>query len=309
MKKALKLIAAAALTVVITASAALSAGAAGSYFLEDSFTYGVSDGEAFVHSYEGDESDVVIRELFLNKYSVTSIEHHAFFENDKMEKLSFYDASYLRSIGSYAFARCFNLIYTNITPSIQQLGNNAFESCTSLSYVRFMKGSAADIPEQCFYGCSSLSTVVFNNELRSIGKLAFANCCSLEKIVIPDSVTSIGENAFMGCDDLVIFCTRRSYALSWAKENGVQYFVTDSGPEPIYYLRGDADGDEEISIIDATTIQRLLAGIIEDYEGMIAIRGDSDCDNELSILDATMIQRYLAGFEVEAVGDTVELYI
>ena len=311
MKKALKRIATAALITVVALSAVFGAGAAGSYFYEDGFTYGVEDGEAYVHSYESDDWDVVIRELFLNKYRITAIEHHAFFEYDAMETLSFYDATYLSSIGSYAFSRCPKLSYTSITPSIQTIGNNAFDSCTSMSYVRFMKGSAADIPEQCFYGCAELSTVIFNNELRSIGKLAFANCASLEKITIPDSVTEIGENAFMGCCDLVIYCTKNSYALKWAKENGVHYYVTDADPEPDHgtesFIRGDADGDSEVTILDATHIQRFLAGIIEDPDGMIALRGDSDGDDELTIIDATMIQRYLVGFETDYVGETVEI--
>jgi hypothetical protein len=63
----------------------------------------------------------------------------------------------------------------------------------------------------------------------------------------------------------------------------------------IKYINGDADGDGDISIFDATCLQRLLAEMIRDTDGMIAIRGDVD-KNGLSITDATLIQRYLAGF-------------
>ena len=57
--------------------------------------------------------------------------------------------------------------------------------------------------------------------------------------------------------------------------------------------RGDADGDGEVSILDATTIQRVLASLpVERY---VAQAADTDKDNEISILDATEIQRYLAG--------------
>ena len=83
----------------------------------------------------------------------------------------------------------------------------------------------------------------------------------------------------------------------------------------IKYINGDADGDGDISIFDATCLQRLLAEIIRDTDGMIAIRGDVD-KNGLSITDATLIQRYLANFpdshqigvEMNAViGGNVEL--
>ena len=61
--------------------------------------------------------------------------------------------------------------------------------------------------------------------------------------------------------------------------------------------RGDADGDAEVTILDATHIQRYLVGLDDDPHGIIEILGDADMDGELSILDATAIQRFLAGFE------------
>ena len=61
--------------------------------------------------------------------------------------------------------------------------------------------------------------------------------------------------------------------------------------------RGDADADAEVTILDATHIQRYLAGLDDDPCGIIEILGDADMDGELSILDATAIQRYLVGFE------------
>lgn len=57
------------------------------------------------------------------------------------------------------------------------------------------------------------------------------------------------------------------------------------------YVRGDADGDGEITVIDATVIQRVLADIptASFYEKA------ADVDNNgLDITDATMIQRKLA---------------
>ena len=60
-------------------------------------------------------------------------------------------------------------------------------------------------------------------------------------------------------------------------------------------LLGDADMDSEVTIIDATTIQRWLASMIWDEE-LNKYAADSDLDREVSILDATAIQRWLAGF-------------
>lgn len=60
-------------------------------------------------------------------------------------------------------------------------------------------------------------------------------------------------------------------------------------------LIGDTDQDNTISIFDATTIQRHLAGL-SLISGNSLAAADVDADNNVSIFDATMIQRYLAGY-------------
>ena len=57
--------------------------------------------------------------------------------------------------------------------------------------------------------------------------------------------------------------------------------------------KGDVDLDGEVTIIDATVIQRVLVEMIEDTDGHILRYGDIDGDG-LSIMDVTFIQRYLA---------------
>ena len=59
------------------------------------------------------------------------------------------------------------------------------------------------------------------------------------------------------------------------------------------FLRGDADGDGELTVVDASLIQRVDAEIIKDTDGMIALRSMVTGD-ELTILDATAVQRYMA---------------
>ena len=57
-------------------------------------------------------------------------------------------------------------------------------------------------------------------------------------------------------------------------------------------ILGDVDGDGEVTIIDATAIQRTLASLpVSSFEQKSA---DTDGDGEVTILDATAIQRHLA---------------
>lgn len=61
-------------------------------------------------------------------------------------------------------------------------------------------------------------------------------------------------------------------------------------------LLGDVDGDGEVTIMDATYIQRVLSGIPIPFE-LDERLADTDGDNDVTVLDATNIQRWLAGLE------------
>ena len=63
-------------------------------------------------------------------------------------------------------------------------------------------------------------------------------------------------------------------------------------------MLGDADGDGKISVRDVTAIQRALADIQPDADGMLTIRANVT-GGALTIDDATQLQRYLAEFDTE----------
>ena len=71
-------------------------------------------------------------------------------------------------------------------------------------------------------------------------------------------------------------------------------------------LLGDADSDSEVTILDATCIQRNLAGL--PVSGVFSARAANvDGDEEVSILDATHIQRWLADLDTPyRVGEELE---
>ena len=59
------------------------------------------------------------------------------------------------------------------------------------------------------------------------------------------------------------------------------------------YIKGDADGDGDVNIIDATCVQRHEAGIASTT--FFKSLADVDSDSEVSIIDAALIQRSKAG--------------
>ena len=84
-----------------------------------------------------------------------------------------------------------------------------------------------------------------------------------------------------------------NYPMTSAKFHG--QYASCVNPEhdhsDVVYLRGDADNDGEISILDATVIQRKLVNIsVQSFHEKAA-----DVDgNGLDITDATLIRRYMA---------------
>ena len=72
--------------------------------------------------------------------------------------------------------------------------------------------------------------------------------------------------------------------------------IVPAGAEEAFYFIGDADVDGSVTILDATRIQRLLAGLAE-ADTLENYLSDVDGDKNATILDATCIQRRLAGIE------------
>ena len=78
---------------------------------------------------------------------------------------------------------------------------------------------------------------------------------------------------------------------------GVASF-TEPVPSGERFVLGDADGDGDVSSIDATYILRYTALMNVDIDEAILMNGDVDGNEELEVVDATYIQRYLAEFPI-----------
>ena len=78
-----------------------------------------------------------------------------------------------------------------------------------------------------------------------------------------------------------------------SKYYDIEESITPIEAEVPEAILGDADTDGEVTILDATAIQRDLAEL--PVTAFNAQAADADADGEISILDATSIQRHLAG--------------
>lgn len=118
-------------------------------------------------------------------------------------------------------------------------------------------------------------------------------------VTIPKSITEIrglgwsctdprGHGTYTKYDDLIIKGSTNSVAESYARGEGFQFVSIGKTDK----LLGDTDGDDSVTIVDASVIQRHLAEIPTAVYIEAAV--DADQDGQVTIIDATAIQRWLA---------------
>ena len=59
-------------------------------------------------------------------------------------------------------------------------------------------------------------------------------------------------------------------------------------------MLGDVNGDGNISVLDATLIQKYIAGLVT-FSNTQKAAADVNNDGSVSIVDATLIQKHIAG--------------
>ena len=227
--------------------------------------------------------------------------------------------------------------YNNQPDGLVYAGKVAYEMKGSCPAEVIIKEGTLGIAGHAFDSCKGLTSVTIPYSVTSIGDSAFEGCTGLTSVTVPDSVTSIGWKAFgyyydsNQCDyvkvnDFTIYGNKGTEAERYADENGFTFvplgeMPTDPSTEtptdaPTKAICGDADGDGEVTVLDATRVQRWIADLCdingEAYTGAALTANelkaaDADSDGEVTILDATAIQRHIADLPTnEGIGKTVE---
>ena len=177
--------------------------------------------------------------------NVYNIGEKAFADCKYLESITL--PSTLKSIKADAFKNCIRLCEVDIPEGTTSIGDSAFEGCKSLTSAVIPEG-VKKIPNNLFYGCklltdvslpdgvisigdgvfaqcSSLTNIELPESTTKISSGAFLNCGGLKKIVIPDNVTSIADDAFDGCNAITIYASVNSYAIEYAKANGIAWEI------------------------------------------------------------------------------------
>lgn len=89
----------------------------------------------------------------------------------------------------------------SIPQTLQTIQEGAFEFMINLEKINYKFDKIREIPNKCFNGCSSLTSISLPNSIESIGNYSFASC-KFEKIIFPKSLKIIGNCAFKSCSYL-----------------------------------------------------------------------------------------------------------
>ncbi len=251
----------------------------------------LTDGNIVITGYSGYDSVLEIPAV-LDGYAVEAIGDWAFVDCDFLVEVTIPEG--VTELGYGSFWNCAMLEHVSVPETLSSLGEWSFNGCICLTDIT-LPASINEIGEGVFAGCSALQMEIPDTVI-AIGRRAFIDTPAMTSVTIGRTVTVIGEEAFgylsdgKGAQkrtDFTIVGYRNTAAQRYAEENELPFSAIDN------YVIGDADRDGEVTIFDATRIQRYLAELVTQ-EDIDLDASDVDGDGEVTIFDTTRIQRYLA---------------
>ena len=135
---------------------------------------------------------------FKNCYNLTSI------SVDKDNPYFSMEEGCLVQISTGKLIRSTSKSEITVPSIVLTMEDGAFYGLSSLKKVDMSQTPITYINDDAFRNCSSLSTVVLPEDLKTIGDYAFFKCSSLSSVDLQDceKLSSIGVSAFYGCSSL-----------------------------------------------------------------------------------------------------------
>ncbi len=135
---------------------------------------------------------------FKNCYNLTSI------SVDKDNPYFSMEEGCLVQISTGKLIRATSKSEITVPSIVLTMEDGAFYGLSSLKKVDMSQTPITYINDDAFRNCSSLSTVVLPEDLKTIGDYAFFKCSSLSSVDLQDceKLSSIGVSAFYGCSSL-----------------------------------------------------------------------------------------------------------
>lgn len=238
--------------------------------------------------------------------SLLSIDAFAFDKCSNLLEVCMADG--VTTIGEYAFHWCVSLLNISLPDTVETIGNHAFSFCKSMEEAK-LPASLKQISNTMFSGCKALTMVEIPDGVTVISNYAFQNCAALTDVVIPESVMEIGAGAFDGCFNLKQLSIRNGACRIYDAEQTIAASAKIKGlvgsTAHVYAqkyqrdflaldgMKGDYDGDSEITINDAFLVlmlsSNISAGLTQALSPAKMYAADYDSNGIITINDAFQI--------------------
>ena len=141
-------------------------------------------------------------------------------------------------IAENAFAGQTGLTEVSFGDALQDIGNSAFQDCTSLKKVTFSYQSSEEvgIGFYAFWNCASLQHIVLPADVEWVGDCAFSGCTALQSVTFLSTVGTILTDAFVDCPNL-----RAVYVGTAVRGLELSTFSTIFEPHTVIYYDGAKD--------------------------------------------------------------------
>lgn len=101
----------------------------------------------------------------------------------------------VKSMGDQCFYGCGSLKTATVQSNV--LGKSCFATCFDLETVDFSNSNITEFPEQLFYWCLDLKTIVIPETVKHIGSSCFVSCTKLGDITsLPITAPTLGTTVF-----------------------------------------------------------------------------------------------------------------
>ena len=130
------------------------------------------------------------------------------------------------SYGYSPFANNKTLVKAHFGNPVKYFPNYLFYGCTSLSTMVYnSQFKPTSVGSHCFHGCTSLTWSALNlpQTVKTIGESAFDGCTKFTSVVIKPNITSISNHAFDNCSEmtgLTIEESEETLSLGYTSSNG-----------------------------------------------------------------------------------------
>ena len=212
----------------------------------------VSENRVFLKA--GDQSDSLQLTIGNN---VQKIPEYLFFPTEtsglesKLKSIVFAPNSVCKSIGNYAFNRCYVLNAVEISDSVEYIGYHSFEYCSNMTSLT-LGSNVATIDDYAFSNCGINGNLIIPDSVTTIGEGCFLQCDKLESLTIGKNVKIIEDNAFYNCT-----------GLSTINYNATSCNDLGADNNYVFYSVGSSNGSVAVTI--GANVKRIPAYLFYPY--------------------------------------------